>query len=100
VSADDIEYVKGLGADEVIEYKRQKFEDVLAGLDAVFDSVGGETYARSIQGAEERWTYHRNALPCCGPGIDYPQVSGLTATKTSAHRDQTQRRIIQNSRSN
>ena len=27
-------------------------------------------------------------------------VSGLTATKTSAHRDQTQRRIIQNSRSN
>ena len=34
--------------------------------------------------------------PKCQPTT----ASGLTATKTSAHRDQTQRRIIQNSRSN
>jgi alcohol dehydrogenase len=43
-----IEYVKSLGADEVIDYKTQQFEDVLEGYDAVFDTVGGETYKRSF----------------------------------------------------
>jgi alcohol dehydrogenase len=49
VSADDIDYVKGLGADEVIDYKSRKFEEVLGGLDAVFDTVGGDTYSRSFK---------------------------------------------------
>jgi NADPH:quinone reductase-like Zn-dependent oxidoreductase len=46
--ADDVEYVKGLGADEVIDYKTQKFEDVVSDYNAVFDTVGGETNARSF----------------------------------------------------
>jgi len=48
-SAEDTEYVKGLGADEVIDYKTQKFEDALKDYDAVYDTVGGETYTRSFQ---------------------------------------------------
>lgn len=47
-SAEDAEYVKGLGADQVIDYKSQKFEDVIKDFDAVFDTVGGETYTRSF----------------------------------------------------
>jgi NADPH:quinone reductase-like Zn-dependent oxidoreductase len=48
-SAEDLDYVKNLGADEVVDYRNQRFEAVLGGLDAVFDTVGGETYARSFR---------------------------------------------------
>jgi alcohol dehydrogenase len=41
--------VRGLGADQVIDYKKQKIEDILRDYDAVFDNVGGETYARSFK---------------------------------------------------
>ncbi len=34
VSGDDFGYVKGLGADTVIDYKKQKFEEILHDLDA------------------------------------------------------------------
>ncbi len=45
----DIAYVKELGADEIVDYKAKKFEDVLPhDLDAVFDTVAGETYTRSF----------------------------------------------------
>ena len=47
-SAKDLQYVKKLGADRVIDYKNQKFEDMLRNYDAVFDTVGGETYTRSF----------------------------------------------------
>lgn len=43
------DYVKKLGADEVIDYKGQKFEEILSGFDAVFDTVGGETYQNSFK---------------------------------------------------
>jgi len=49
VSAKDMQYVKELGADEAIDYKNQKFEDMLHNYDAVFDTVGGETYIRSFK---------------------------------------------------
>jgi NADPH:quinone reductase-like Zn-dependent oxidoreductase len=38
-----------LGADVVIDYKTQAFEDLLHDYDAVFDTVGGETYRRSFK---------------------------------------------------
>jgi NADPH:quinone reductase-like Zn-dependent oxidoreductase len=49
VSAVDTGYVMGLGAQEVIDYKAGKFEEVLGDLEAVFDTVGGDTYARSFK---------------------------------------------------
>ena len=49
VGADDFDYVKGFGADEVIDYKNQKFEELLPDFDAVFDTVGGETYIKSFR---------------------------------------------------
>ena len=51
MSTNDIQFVKDeLGADEVIDYKTQTFEDVLThDYDAVFDTVGGETYTRSFK---------------------------------------------------
>jgi len=43
----DIEYLKSLGVEEVIDYKRERFEDKVSGVDAVVDLVGGETLSRS-----------------------------------------------------
>ena len=47
--ADDFEYVRSLGADQLIDYTQQRFEDVSPKVDAVLDVVGGETQARSWQ---------------------------------------------------
>ena len=49
VSTEDIQFVHELGANEVIDYKTQTFEDVVKDYDAVFDTVGGETYTRSFR---------------------------------------------------
>jgi NADPH:quinone reductase-like Zn-dependent oxidoreductase len=44
----DIDYVRGLGADQVIDYRRERFELKVGQVDAVLDLVGGETQARSF----------------------------------------------------
>jgi NADPH:quinone reductase-like Zn-dependent oxidoreductase len=49
VSADNKQQAKDLGADEVIDYKNEAFEDLLHDYDAVFDTVGGETYVKSFK---------------------------------------------------
>ena len=49
VSTNDNNFANELGADEVIDYKTQKFEDVVQDYDAVFDTVGGDTYRRSFK---------------------------------------------------
>ena len=48
-STNDKQFVEMLGADEVIDYKTQTFEDMIHDYDAVFDTVGGETYTRSFR---------------------------------------------------
>lgn len=40
--------VKSLGADEIINYKTEKFEDILKDYDAVFDTIGGTTLEKSF----------------------------------------------------
>ena len=49
VSANDKVFVQELGADHVIDYMSQNFEDLLHDYDSVFDTVGGETYKRSFK---------------------------------------------------
>ncbi len=48
-TGDGIEYVKKLGADEVIDYKTQDFSEILSDYDCVFDTVGGEVYKKSFK---------------------------------------------------
>src|ERR1700761_3552954 len=45
----DIEYVRSLGADKVLDYHTQRFEDEVKDVDVVFDLVGGEVQTRSFQ---------------------------------------------------
>jgi alcohol dehydrogenase len=44
---DEEDYVKGLGADAFIDYTTQEFNTAKRSFDAVFDTVGGETNAKS-----------------------------------------------------
>jgi NADPH:quinone reductase-like Zn-dependent oxidoreductase len=46
-SAGNAEFVRSLGADQVVDYKAAPFETVLHDLDIVFDTVGGEVFERS-----------------------------------------------------
>lgn len=48
-SAHNIDYVRSLGADEVIDYRSHAFDQNGHKADAVLDTVGGETYERSFR---------------------------------------------------
>lgn len=41
------EFLRELGADEVIDYAKTPFEDAASGVDVVLDTIGGDTQARS-----------------------------------------------------
>lgn len=43
------ELVKSLGADRIVNYKKEQFEQQLEGYDAVFDTVGGEVLEKSFR---------------------------------------------------
>jgi len=48
-SAQKTEFVKQLGAEQVIDYRASRFEDELEPVDVIFDTVGAETLDRSWQ---------------------------------------------------
>ncbi len=48
VSQADKKFVRDLGADQVIDYKAERFEDVVEPVDLVFDLISGETQDRSF----------------------------------------------------
>lgn len=45
----NFDLVKGLGADLLIDYKNEKFEEIIKDYDIVFDTIGGETQLRSFE---------------------------------------------------
>ena len=44
-----VDFVRSLGADEVVDYTAVKFEDAVAPVDLVLDSIGGDHLARSLR---------------------------------------------------
>jgi NADPH:quinone reductase-like Zn-dependent oxidoreductase len=45
----DLEYVRSLGAETTVNHRETRFEDVVSGVDAVMDTIGGETVERSFK---------------------------------------------------
>ncbi len=48
-SAENHDFLVGLGANEVIDYRRVRFEQAVGDIDVVLDTIGGETRERSWQ---------------------------------------------------
>ncbi|MCX4768059.1 NADP-dependent oxidoreductase [Streptomyces sp. NBC_01275] len=48
-SGSNADFVRALGADTVIDYRTQDFEQLLTGYDLVLDSLGGETLEKSLR---------------------------------------------------
>jgi NADPH:quinone reductase-like Zn-dependent oxidoreductase len=48
-SAANLEFVRELGADTVIDYRSQDFEQLVGGYDLVLDSLGGENLNKSLR---------------------------------------------------
>jgi NADPH:quinone reductase-like Zn-dependent oxidoreductase len=45
----DLDYVRGLGADTVVDYKTERFDESMTGVDVVLDTIGGDTQQRSLR---------------------------------------------------
>jgi NADPH:quinone reductase-like Zn-dependent oxidoreductase len=48
-SSENVDFVKQLGADEVIDYKKEKFDEKVENIDLVFDTLGGEIQKNSLK---------------------------------------------------
>ncbi|MBK0379240.1 NADP-dependent oxidoreductase [Mucilaginibacter segetis] len=48
-SADNLAFIKQIGADEAIDYQNERFEEKTGDIDLVFDLIGKETQQRSLQ---------------------------------------------------
>lgn len=47
-STGNVDLVKSLGADLVVDYKKQPFDEVIKGYDVVFETLGGDNQKRSF----------------------------------------------------
>ena len=77
-SAANLAYVRGLGADEVIDYNAQDFTKMVKNCDAVFDTVGGEVAQQSFAVLKPGG---RAAFIASGMQAPRPERSDVTALR-------------------
>jgi NADPH:quinone reductase-like Zn-dependent oxidoreductase len=82
-SAANMDYVRGLGADEVIDYNAQDFTAVVHGCDAVFETVGGDVAQKSFAVLRPGG---RAAFIASGAQAPKPQRSDVTALRPAVGR--------------
>jgi NADPH:quinone reductase-like Zn-dependent oxidoreductase len=84
VSTDHVDFVRSLGADVVIDYKKQPFEQVAKDLDMVFDLIDGETRQRS-------WALLKSGgilvTTLTEPSQEEARKHGVRATRYTVHAD-------------
>ncbi len=82
-SAANLDYVRGLGADAVIDYNVQDFTRVVSGCDAVFDTVGGDVAQKSFAVLKPGG---RAAFIASGAQAPKPERSDVTALRPAVGR--------------
>ena len=45
----DVEYVRSLGAERIVDYQTERFEESVIGMDVVLDTIGGDPQQRSLR---------------------------------------------------
>jgi NADPH:quinone reductase-like Zn-dependent oxidoreductase len=83
-SAANHDYVRSLGADEIIDYNKVDFTKTVKNCDAVFDTVGGDVAQRSFAVLRPGG---RAAFIASGPQAPKPERSDVTALRPSVGRD-------------
>lgn len=73
------EFLRSLGADETIDYNTTKFEDVVHDVDAVLDTITGETADRSYQVIKKGGVYVSILMP---PSQEKAAAHGIRAAHT------------------
>ena len=76
-SAANHDYVRSLGADEVIDYRSQDFTRQVKSVDAVFDTVGGDVTMRSFAVLRAGGRLATVAAGASAPVSPRPDVSSL-----------------------
>src|SRR5215831_9708830 len=82
-SAANLDYVRSLGADEVIDYSAHDFTQAVSGCDAVFDTVGGEVAMKSFAVLRPGG---RAAFIASGPTAPKPERSDVTSLRPAVGR--------------
>ena len=77
-SAANIDYVRSLGADQVVDYTAQDFTKVVKDCDAVFDTVGGDVAQKSFAVLRQGG---RAAFIASGAQAPKPERSDVTALR-------------------
>jgi NADPH:quinone reductase-like Zn-dependent oxidoreductase len=83
-SSANIDYVRSLGADEVVDYRQQDFTKVVSGCDAVFDTVGGDVAKNSFSVLRPGG---RAAFIASGHAAPTPPRGDVTSLRPNAARD-------------
>ena len=82
-SAGNHAYLRDLGADEIIDYNACDFTQVVAGCDAVFDTVGGDVAERSFAVLKPGG---RAAFIASGPQAPKPARADVTSLRPPVER--------------
>jgi NADPH:quinone reductase-like Zn-dependent oxidoreductase len=83
-SANNVSYLREIGADEVIDYNTTDFTKTVKNVDAVFDTVGGDVATRSFAVLRPGG---RAAFIASGPKAPAPERSDVTSLRPIASRD-------------
>ena len=83
-SAANLTYVREIGADEVIDYNKADFTQVVRDCDAVFDTVGGDVALRSFAVLKPGG---RATFIASGAQAPKPERSDVTALRPAVGRD-------------
>jgi NADPH:quinone reductase-like Zn-dependent oxidoreductase len=83
-SASNHDYLRRIGADEIIDYNAVDFTQVVKDCDAVFDTVGGGVAQRSFNVLKPGG---RAAFIASGPQAPKPDRSDVTALRPAVGRD-------------
>jgi len=80
-STHNVDFVKELGADRVIDYTKERFDDVVADADLVLDTIGGDTQRRSLKVLKTGG----RLVTTVKPEGDDTRIKGFMAVSDTAH---------------
>jgi len=86
-STGNVDYVKSLGADQVIDYKKEDFTKIGQICDAVFETVGGETATKSFSVLKPGG---RAAFIASGPKAPVPERTDVQSLRPPVPRGRAQ----------